>query len=207
MIICELRGIIFDIKAYPINSNVFTELQQIKKQRSVGLADIINGGDLQFDVTKLEPHFNLRGAKFHKDTDIILTGLDDDYYGEGYSFYRSKINKIKIKEHNFINIEQKEQFLLLSINHQFGLYHQFELNETIQSFNHKELSIESKTFLTKPVLKVGLDLFYKDIKLKRKNSVGFENKIKQTVIIEPKKTQFFNKTNYKKVVDSSLVRL
>ena len=65
----------------------------------------------------------------------------------------------------------------------------------------------SKTFLTKPVIKMGLDLFYKDIKLKRRNSVGFENKIKQTVIIEPKKTQFFNKTNYKKIVDSSLVRL
>ena len=136
-----------------------------------------------------------------------MTALDVDSYGEGYSFYRSKINKIKIKEHNFININQKEQFLLLSINHQFGLYHQFELNETIQSFNHKELSIESKTFLTKPVIKMGLDLFYKDIKLKRRNSVGFENKIKQTVIIEPKKTQFFNKTNYKKIVDSSLVRL
>ena len=207
MIICELRGIVFDIKAYPINSDVFTELQHIKKQRSVGLADIINGGDLRFDVTKLKPHFNIRGAKFNKDTDVILTALDDDYYGEGYSFYRSKINKIKIKEHNFINIEQKEQFLLLSINHQLGLYHQFELNESIQSFNHKELSIESKTFLTKPVLKLGLDLFYKDFKLKRRNSVGFENKIKQTVIIEPKRTQFFNKTNYKKVVDSSLVRL
>ena len=52
-----------------------------------------------------------------------------------------------------------------------------------------------------------LDLFYKDIRLKRRNSVGFENKIKQTVIIEPKKTQFFNKINYKKIVDSSLVRL
>ena len=207
MIICELRGIVFDIKAFPINSDIFNELQQIKKKRSIGLADIINGGDLQFDVTKLEPHFNLRGAKFHKDTNIILTALDDDYYGEGYSFYRSKINKIKIKEHNFINIEQEDQFLLLSIKHQFGLYRQFELNESIQSFNHKKLTIESKTFLTKPVLKLGLDLFYKDIKLKIRNSVGFENKIKQIVIIEPKKTQFFNKTTYKKVVDSSLVRL
>ena len=109
MIICELRGLYFDIKA-SIHSDVFHKLQQIKKQRSVGLADIINEGDLQFDVTKLNPTFNLRGAKFHKDTDIILTALDDDYYGEGYSFYRSKINKIKIKDHNFINIKQKEQF-------------------------------------------------------------------------------------------------
>ena len=45
---------------------------------------------------------------------------------------------------------------------------------------------------------MGLDLFYKDIKLKRRNSVGFENKIKQTVIIEPKKTQFLIKLTIKK---------
>ena len=54
MIICELRGIVFDIKAYPIHSDVFSKLQQIKKQRSVGLVDIINDGELQFDLNKLE---------------------------------------------------------------------------------------------------------------------------------------------------------
>ena len=75
----------------------------------------------------------------------------------------------------FLILWQPILFLLLSIIHQLGLYHQFELNESIQSFNHKELSIESKTFLTKPVIKMGLDLYYKNFKLKRRNSVGFEN--------------------------------
>ena len=67
-----------------------------------------------------------RGLKIDKDSQLIITGFDnDDYYGEGYSFHRSKVNKINVSNHTYAEFGWGNDLFLITFEYEFGLFKQY----------------------------------------------------------------------------------
>jgi len=204
MLIAELRGTIVTIRAEQLPEIYFQEIMQAKEKERKTLSEVLIDGDIGLDYSDFGKDYNTRGLKIDKESQLIITGFDnDDYYGEGYSFYRSKIKKINVSNHTYAEFGW-DGLILITFEYEFGLFKQYKINSNMDSFKSHQLDIITTTILAKPIMKIVNEMNYQGQKLKDKDDFGFEKKSLYSLIVKPKKSLFFNKMTYKDSLDISL---
>jgi hypothetical protein len=204
MLIAELRGTIVTIRAEQLPEIYFQEIKQAKEKERKTLSEVLIDGDIGLDYSDFGKDYNTRGLKIDKESQLIITGFDnDDYYGEGYSFYRSKIKKINVSNHTYAEFGW-DGLILITFEYEFGLFKQYKINSNMDSFKSHQLDIITTTILAKPIIKIVNEMNYQGQKLKDKDDFGFEKKSLYSLIVKPKKSLFFNKMTYKDSLDMSL---
>ena len=204
MLIGELRGTIVTIRAEQLSEIYFQEIMQAKEKERKTLSEVLIDGDIGLDYSDFGKDYNTRGLKIDKESQLIITGFDnDDYYGEGYSFYRSKIKKINVSNHTYAEFGW-DGLILITFEYEFGLFKQYKINSNMDSFKSHQLDIVTTTILAKPIIKIVNEMNYQGQKLKDKDDFGFEKKSLYSLIVKPKKSLFFNKMTYKDSLDISL---
>ena len=204
MLIAELRGTIVTIRAEQLPEIYFQEIMQAKEKERKTLSEVLIDGDIGLDYSDFGKDYNTRGLKIDKESQLIITGFDnDDYYGEGYSFYRSKIKKINVSNHTYAEFGW-DGLILITFEYEFGLFKQYKINSNMDSFKSHQLDIVTTTILAKPIIKIVNEMNYQGQKLKDKDDFGFEKKSLYSLIVKPKKSLFFNKMTYKDSLDISL---
>ena len=204
MLIGELRGTIVTIRAEQLSEIYFQEIMQAKEKERKTLSEVLIDGDIGLDYSDFGKDYNTRGLKIDKESQLIITGFDnDDYYGEGYSFYRSKIKKINVSNHTYAEFGW-DGLILITFEYEFGLFKQYKINSNMDSFKSHQLDIITTTILAKPIIKIVNEMNYQGQKLKDKDDFGFEKKSLYSLIVKPKKSLFFNKITYKDSLDMSL---
>lgn len=204
MLIAELRGTIVTIRAEQLPEIYFQEIMQAKEKERKTLSEVLIDGDIGLDYSDFGKDYNTRGLKIDKESQLIITGFDnDDYYGEGYSFYRSKIKKINVSNHTYAEFGW-DGLILITFEYEFGLFKQYKINSNMDSFKSHQLDIITTTILAKPIIKIVNEMNYQGQKLKDKDDFGFEKKSLYSLIVKPKKSLFFNKMTYKDSLDMSL---
>ena len=204
MLIGELRGTIVTIRAEQLSEIYFQEIMQAKEKERKTLSEVLIDGDIGLDYSDFGKDYNTRGLKIDKESQLIITGFDnDDYYGEGYSFYRSKIKKINVSNHTYAEFGW-DGLILITFEYEFGLFKQYKINSNMDSFKSHQLDIITTTILAKPIIKIVNEMNYQGQKLKDKDDFGFEKKSLYSLIVKPKKSLFFNKMTYKDSLDMSL---
>ena len=204
MLIAELRGTIVTIRAEQLPEIYFQEIMQAKEKERKTLSEVLIDGDIGLDYSDFGKDYNTRGLKIDKESQLIITGFDnDDYYGEGYSFYRSKIKKINVSNHTYAEFGW-DGLILITFEYEFGLFKQYKINSNMDSFKSHQLDIITTTILAKPIMKIVNEMNYQGQKLKDKDDFGFEKKSLYSLIVKPKKSLFFNKMTYKDSLDMSL---
>ena len=204
MLIAELRGTIVTIRAEQLPEIYFQEIMQAKEKERKTLSEVLIDGDIGLDYSDFGKDYKTRGLKIDKESQLIITGFDnDDYYGEGYSFYRSKIKKINVSNHTYAEFGW-DGLILITFEYEFGLFKQYKINSNMDSFKSHQLDIVTTTILAKPIIKIVNEMNYQGQKLKDKDDFGFEKKSLYSLIVKPKKSLFFNKMTYKDSLDMSL---
>ena len=204
MLIGELRGTIVTIRAEQLPEIYFQEIIQAKEKERKTLSEVLIDGDIGLDYSDFGKDYKTRGLKIDKESQLIITGFDnDDYYGEGYSFYRSKIKKINVSNHTYAEFGW-DGLILITFEYEFGLFKQYKINSNMDSFKSHQLDIITTTILAKPIIKIVNEMNYQGQKLKDKDDFGFEKKSLYSLIVKPKKSLFFNKMTYKDSLDMSL---
>lgn len=205
MLIAELRGTIVTIRAEQLSEIYFEEIMQAKEKKRKTLSEVLIDGDIGLDYSDFGKDYKTRGLKIDKDSQLIITGFEnDDYYGEGYSFHRSKVNKIKVSNHNYAEFGWSSDLFLITFEYEFGLFKQYKINSNMDSFKSRELDITTSTILAKPVTKIVNEMSYQGKNLQGKDDFGFEKKSLHSFIVKPKKSLFFNKMTYKESLYMSL---
>jgi len=204
MLIAELRGTIVTIRAEQLPEIYFQEIMQAKEKERKTLSEVLIDGDIGLDYSDFGKDYNTRGLKIDKESQLIITGFDnDDYYGEGYSFYRSKVKKLNVSNHTYAEFGW-DGLILITFEYEFGLFKQYKINSNMDSFKSHQLDIVTTTILAKPIIKIVNEMNYQGQKLKDKDDFGFEKKSLYSLIVKPKKSLFFNKMTYKDSLDISL---
>ena len=204
MLIAELRGTIVTIRAEQLPEIYFQEIMQAKEKERKTLSEVLIDGDIGLDYSDFGKDYNTRGLKIDKESQLIITGFDnDDYYGEGYSFYRSKVKKLNVSNHTYAEFGW-DGLILITFEYEFGLFKQYKINSNMDSFKSHQLDIVTTTILAKPIIKIVNEMNYQGQKLKDKDDFGFEKKSLYSLIVKPKKSLFFNKMTYKDSLDMSL---
>ena len=204
MLIGELRGTIVTIRAEQLSEIYFQEIMQAKEKERKTLSEVLIDGDIGLDYSDFGKDYNTRGLKIDKESQLIITGFDnDDYYGEGYSFYRSKVKKLNVSNHTYAEFGW-DGLILITFEYEFGLFKQYKINSNMDSFKSHQLDIVTTTILAKPIIKIVNEMNYQGQKLKDKDDFGFEKKSLYSLIVKPKKSLFFNKMTYKDSLDMSL---
>ena len=205
MLIAELRGIIVTIRAEQLTEIYFQEIMQAKEKKRKTLSQVLIDGDIGLDYSDFGRDYKARGLKIDKDSQLIITGFDkDDYYGEGYSFHRSKVKTINVSDHSYAEFGWSDELFLITFEYEFGLFKQYKINSNMDSFKSHQLDIITTTILAKPIIKIVNEMNYQGQKLKDKDDFGFEKKSLYSLIVKPKKSLFFNKMTYKDSLDMSL---
>ena len=204
MLIAELRGTIVTIRAEQLPEIYFQEIMQAKEKERKTLSEVLIDGDIGLDYSDFGKDYKTRGLKIDKESQLIITGFDNDYYyGEGYSFYRSKIKKINVSNHTYAEFGW-DGLILITFEYEFGLFKQYKINSNMDSFKSHQLDIITTTILAKPIMKIVNEMNYQGQELKDKDDFGFEKKSLYSLIVKPKKSLFFNKMTYKDSLDMSL---
>ena len=169
MLIAELRGTIVTIRAEQLPEIYFQEIMQAKEKERKTLSEVLIDGDIGLDYSDFGKDYNTRGLKIDKESQLIITGFDnDDYYGEGYSFYRSKIKKINVSNHTYAEFGW-DGLILITFEYEFGLFKQYKINSNMDSFKSHQLDIITTTILAKPIMKIVNEMNYQGQKLKDKD--------------------------------------
>jgi hypothetical protein len=205
MLIAELRGIIVTIRAEQLTEIYFQEIMQAKEKKRKTLSQVLIDGDIGLDYCDFGRDYKARGLKIDKDSQLIITGFDnDDYYGEGYSFYRSKVKTINVSDHSYAEFGWRDELFLITFEYEFGLFKQYQINSNMDLFKSNQLNIVTSTILAKPIIKIASLMSYEGQKLKSKDDFRFEKRSLYSLIVKPKKSLFFNKMTYKNSLDVSL---
>ena len=205
MLIAELRGIIVTIRAEQLTEIYFQEIMQAKEKKRKTLSQVLIDGDIGLDYCDFGRDYKARGLKIDKDSQLIITGFDnDDYYGEGYSFYRSKVKTINVSDHSYAEFGWRDELFLITFEYEFGLFKQYQINSNMDLFKSNQLNIVTSTILAKPIIKIASLMSYEGQKLNCKDDFRFEKRSLYSLIVKPKKSLFFNKMTYKNSLDVSL---
>ena len=195
MLIAELRGTIITIRAEALTDNYFDELQRSKKDQKKSLSEILVDQDIGVGYKDFNSAYE-------------YTGFDNDnYYEEGYSFFRSTLPSLQVMEHSHADFGWSGDNFLLTIEYEVGLFQQLKIPCTMQDFDSKQLKITTSTIFTKPPIKSLSQLHYLGNALEPENNFGFEKKGLFSAIVTPKKSRFFNKTIYKDFFETSYCEL
>tara|TARA_B110000003_G_scaffold272714_1_gene309130 strand:- start:893 stop:1534 length:642 start_codon:yes stop_codon:yes gene_type:complete len=178
------------IRGFNVTSNFGSlSVEEVNKMldevalKKTSLAELILNS--HFEKNWLE--FNDLGSYQHPlisgDLELIVTGFDDkDYYGDGYSFYREKVENL-IQTPVFRNFDmQKSDFIISNSATYYGCVFETELDQLdYKYFNSDHFSITSinTPFTSKPLIN---ELFFNrlpltDLKRSKVQMVKFKTTI------------------------------
>lgn len=207
MIVAELRGSIVYIRAEVLQDTYFNEIMYAKKHTRKSLAQVLIDEDIGLSYTDFSNMYSQRGIMMNKDNQLILTDYNkNDYYEDGYSFYRSTSKDIKVLNHSYVEFGSIKDHFLITFEYQYGLFKHYHINSNMKIFNSKKLAIKTLTLLSSPVLKSVAELRYNNEKLESREDFGFEKKSLFAAIVKPKKSLVFNKIIYKNYLDKDFIK-
>ncbi len=208
MIIVELRGSIITVRSEKLSSNYLGQFLSLKSDLDKSIASILLDGDIGNSHKDFNSHFEQRGLRYDDRGEVIVTGFEkDDYYEEGYSFFRSKLHRLKNHSHTYCDIGWTGDYFLLTVEFEVGLFQQLKISTDMKNFQPSNLKASSSTLLTTPTYKMISDIHYGNQSVEIGNSFGFEKKGLFAAIVNPKKSLFFNKNVYRNFVDSSYAQI
>lgn len=208
MLIAELRGTIVTIRAEALTDNYFEEFQRSKKDLKKSLSQILIDQDIGVGYEDFKDAYEYKGLQLNEKGELIITGFDNDgYYEEGYSFFRSKLHRLKVKEHSHADFGWNGDNFLITIEYEVGLFQQLKIPFSMNEFESDRLEVTTSTILTKPAIKSLSQLHYEGKTLNAENSFGYEKKGLFAAIVVPKKSRFFDKTVYKDFFETSYCEL
>ena len=146
MINIQIRGLKVKITIDSINDNGLEIIMNDISLKKKSLSELT----IETDFNKISNQTNSLGrfenVLLSNDTELIVTAFDtDDYYSDGYSFYREKVNNIiQTPLHENFKIHNNE-YLFINYKIYYGCVFETELNQLdYQYFNPDYFSISSK---------------------------------------------------------------
>ena len=204
MLIAELRGSIVTIRAEKLSVSYLDQIQESKKETNKTISDVLLNGDIGLTHKDFNDHYNQRALQLNGRGELIVTGLDkDSYYEEGYSFFRSKLHRLRRYSHSYIDFGWPGDYFILTVEFEIGLFKQLKIPIEMEQFSPKKLQAISSTLLSTPTYKTISNLSYDGVDIEEGNSFGYEKKGLFVGIVEPQKSLFFNKILYRHFIDKS----
>jgi len=139
--------------------------------------------------------YHLKGPIIDSTSEISITDYDhdhDDYYGDGYTFFRSTLSKLKISEVNNIVDYIDEDFFVVSIQSDYGYSFTGHLSKKVEKFNNDQFSLKSLNL--SPIINTALlkTLSYNKKKITNSPKDGFENHYLKVFIIKKENSKNIN---------------
>ena len=126
MINVQIRGQLFDICLYGISKNTFTSILDNHNNTS----EYFNCAHLGNQKIEYDNIFSVSLPILSKDTEIQITSYNnDDYYNEGYTFYRNGLDVIKKEKSDFLltPFNKSYDYIIFVIHHAYGTALETEL--------------------------------------------------------------------------------
>tara|TARA_B000000475_G_scaffold39340_1_gene29146 strand:- start:4421 stop:5053 length:633 start_codon:yes stop_codon:yes gene_type:complete len=208
MLIVELRGSIITVRSEKLSLNYLDQFESLKAESDKTIANILLDGDIGSNHQDFNSHFEQRGLQYNNRGEVIVTGFEkDNYYEEGYSFFRSKLHRLENQDHSYCDVGWPGDYFLLTIEYEVGLFKQMKISADMDNFNPKSLKAVSSTLLSKPNYKMISGITYNNDRLEVGNDFGYEKKGLFAAIVRPKKSIIFNKNIYRDFIDASYAEI
>ena len=200
MYLVSIWGYIQTIRVEAITEFQLNQLMDYSEKNFKSIAKILLEGDLGFTWVEYDGILSLKAPLIDLSSELSITDYDqNDYYGDGYTFFRSPLNELNILENNnFIDLFDEDLFIL-SIQSDYGSSFTGNLPQKVDKFDNKELSINSINL--NPIINISLleSLNYNKKKIKNSTKHGSENHDLKVFVI---KKNIFNAIN---IIDKSSV--
>lgn len=200
MYLVSIWGYIQTIRVEAITEFQLNQLMDYSEKNFKSIAKILLEGDLGFTWVEYDGILSLKAPLIDLSSELSITDYDqNDYYGDGYTFFRSPLNELNILEkNNFIDLFDEDLFIL-SIQSDYGSSFAGNLPQKVDKFDNKELSINSINL--NPIINISLleSLNYNKKKIKNSTKYGSENHDLKVFVI---KKNIFNAIN---IIDKSSV--
>jgi len=146
MINIQLRGLRVEININSISEQCLKTIMNDISLKKKSLAELTLESGFSKISTQINNLKTYKNPLLSNKTELIVTAFDNnDYYSDGYSFYREKVNNI-IQAPQYENFKMNNNGYLL-VNHKvyYGCVFETELNQLdYQYFNSDYFSISSK---------------------------------------------------------------
>jgi len=200
MYLVSIWGYIQTIRVEAINEFQLKQFKDYSKKNFKNIAKILLEGDLGHSWVEYDGILSFKGPFIDPSSELSITDYDqDDYYSDGYTFFRSPLNKLKVLEKkNIIDLFDEDLFIV-SIQSDYGSSFTGKLSKKIEKFDNDQFSINSLNLY--PIINTSLlkTLSYKEKILPNSSKHGFENHDLKVFIVEK------NKSNHINVIDKSSV--
>tara|TARA_B100000575_G_C23002526_1_gene577628 strand:+ start:407 stop:1015 length:609 start_codon:yes stop_codon:yes gene_type:complete len=200
MYLVSIWGYIQTIRVEAISEFQLNQLKDYSEKNFKNIAKILLEGDLGFTWVEYDGILSFKGPLIDSTSELSITDYDkNDYYGDGYTFFRSPLNKLTIFEKtNFIDLFDEDLFIV-SIQSDYGSSFTGNLSEKVDNFNIKKFSVDLINL--SPILNTSLlqSLNYNNKKIINSTKHGFENHDLKVFIIKK------NSINGINVIDKSSV--
>ena len=200
MYLVSIWGYIQTIRVEAITEFQLNQLMDYSEKNFKSIAKILLEGDLGFTWVEYDGILSLKAPLIDLSSELSITDYDqNDYYGDGYTFFRSPLNELNILEkNNFIDLFDEDLFIL-SIQSDYGSSFAGNLPQKVDKFDNKELSINSINL--NPIINISLleSLNYNKKKIINSTKYGSENHDLKVFVI---KKNIFNAFN---IIDKSSV--
>ena len=208
MLLVELRGSIITVRSEKLSLNYLDQFESLKAESDKTIANILLDGDIGSNHQDFNSHFEQRGLQYNNRGEVIVTGFEkDNYYEEGYSFFRSKLHRLENQDHSYCDVGWPGDYFLLTVEYEVGLFQQMKISADMDNFNPKSLKAVSSTLLSKPNYKMISGITYNNDSLEVGNDFGYEKKGLFAGIVRPKKSIIFNKNIYRDFIDASYAEI
>tara|TARA_E500000331_G_scaffold119464_1_gene116643 strand:+ start:1453 stop:2064 length:612 start_codon:yes stop_codon:yes gene_type:complete len=200
MYLLSIWGYIQTIRVEAISKFQLKQFKDYSKKNFKNIAKILLEGDLGHSWVEYDGILSFKGPFIDSSSELSITDYDqDDYYGDGYTFLRTPLNKLKILEKKNIIDHFDEDLFIVSIQSDYGSSFTSKLSKKNQKFDNDQFSINSLNL--HPIINTSLlkTLSYKKKKLPNSSKHGFENHDLKVFIVEK------NKSNHINVIDKSSV--
>ncbi len=200
MYLVSIWGYIQTIRVEAITEFQLNQLMDYSEKNFKSIAKILLEGDLGFTWVEYDGILSLKAPLIDLSSELSITDYDqNDYYGDGYTFFRSPLNELNILEkNNFIDLFDEDLFIL-SIQSDYGSSFAGNLPQKVDKFDNKELSINSINL--NPIINISLleSLNYNKKKIINSTKYGSENHDLKVFVI---KKNILNAIN---IIDKSSV--
>tara|TARA_A100001037_G_scaffold77985_2_gene69907 strand:- start:6757 stop:7365 length:609 start_codon:yes stop_codon:yes gene_type:complete len=200
MYLVSIWGYIQTIRVEAITEFQLNQLMDYSEKNFKSIAKILLEGDLGFTWVEYDGILSLKAPLIDLSSELSITDYDqNDYYGDGYTFFRSPLNELNILEkNNFIDLFDEDLFIL-SIQSDYGSSFAGNLPQKVDKFDNKELSINSINL--NPIINISLleSLNYNKKKIINSTNYGSENHDLKVFVI---KKNILNAIN---IIDKSSV--
>ena len=200
MYLVSIWGYIQTIRVEAINEFQLKQFKDYSKKNFKNIAKILLEGDLGHSWVEYDGILSFKGPFIDPSSELSITDYDqDDYYGDGYTFFRSPLNKLKVLEKkNIIDLFDEDLFIV-SIQSDYGSSFTGKLSQKIKKFDNDQFSINIINL--HPIINTSIlkNLTYDKKIIINSSKHGFENHDLKVFILK--------KNKYKKIsiIDKSSV--